>query len=75
MKPALKSVNESRLSQSLCECLSYFYEKLIAVLHILVKHHLTCSFTMGLTILHVACIVCIMGKAYVWWAEDRALSG
>ena len=49
--------------------------KLIAVLHILAKHHLTCSFTKGITIVHVACMVCIIGKAYTPWAEDRALSG
>ena len=83
IKPALTSVNDGLsiitfkywLSQSVVRMSLLVLRKLVLLLHIPAKHHPTCFFTMGLTILHVACIMCIMGKAYISWGEDRALSG
>ena len=83
IKLALKSVNEGlfiiafkyRPNQPVVRMSFLCLRNMVAVLHIPAKHHLTCSFAVGLTILHVACIVCIMGEAYISWGEDHAISG
>ena len=83
IKPVLKSVNDGFCiitfkywpSQSAVRMSFLSLRKLITVLHTPVKHHLTCSFSVGITILHITCMVCIIGEAYTAWDEDRALSG